>query len=306
MTSSPHRRGAALARFFELCGHHIIEGAGALWYDLRPHTFLSLPYQDVLSPNPADLNALIRANHALAVRFPSWTWEGVPGGLYVCSNQNYDLSALSRPQRAKVRKGLSQFEFRTVAEAELLAQGIELNRDTLQRQNRSDATLGDAGRWAKLVKAVFTCEAMTTFGAFQGTRLTAYVIGCQEDGWLHLLYKASRDEHLDLRPNYALDFWILQNAARDPRLVAVSNGFLSLSGGEGVREYKRRLGYEVVAHHTAIVLHPAMAAVLTTRPALRVASLLHRLSPSAWVPAALAVTLQAARVGRLHQVERRA
>ena len=62
--------GSALARFLELRGRRIVRGCGAVWYAIPDRFLMSLPYQAMLNPEPAELRQLIRETHTLRRPLP--------------------------------------------------------------------------------------------------------------------------------------------------------------------------------------------------------------------------------------------
>jgi hypothetical protein len=218
--------GQGLARFFELRGREIAEAAGALWYSVPGRIFMSLPYQLLPDPDLAEVRAMLRRTRALGVRYPSVRRHGFQSGLYVCRDKNYDLDAVEPGLRAKVTQGLENCEVRRATVDEMLQQGHQLNLDTMTRQNRFDPEFGEVSAWRRLVHALDACREIVPWGAFVGHRLAAYAITCQENGWLHILHRMSRQQDWQLRPNQALDFTIMNQLAVDDALETVCYGWL--------------------------------------------------------------------------------
>src|SRR5260370_33548506 len=81
--AGPHFPGSVLARFLELRGRRVVKACGALWYEVPGRFMMSLPYQTLLNPDPAELRAMLRESGAVGVRFPSTNWTGLESGLYV-------------------------------------------------------------------------------------------------------------------------------------------------------------------------------------------------------------------------------
>src|SRR5215471_6339098 len=129
MADAAHLRfpGSVMARFMELRGRRIVRACGAVWYAAPGRFLMSLPYQRMLNPDPAELKALIRDNAALGVRFPSTEWSGLESGLYVFKRRPYDIESVHSKQRPRVRKGMESFQVRPATKAQLLAQGRALN-----------------------------------------------------------------------------------------------------------------------------------------------------------------------------------
>jgi hypothetical protein len=258
-------QGAGLARFMELRGRRVIEACGVLWYGTDAHFYLSLPHQLRFGTDRGEIKRFLWKSSANGVRHPSLTSPGLPSGLYVYRDKQYDLSSLHRNFRAKVRRGLEQCEIRPMDEAELLRQGFTLNLETMQRQGRYDPEFGSGRQWRRLVEAIRRCPAITAMGAFNCGRLAAYAIVCREDGWLHILHRMSRNADLECCPNHVLDFTLTQEITRDPTLEAVSMGYASLVSTWGLHEYKTRLGYTLCAHNSVVQLHPAIEPLFKSR-----------------------------------------
>jgi hypothetical protein len=260
--------GSTLARFLELRGRRIVRACGALWYSVPGRFLMSVPYQQMLDPDPAELRRVIRDAGVCGARFPSQTWTGLESGLYVLRQRKYDIGSLHIKHRPRVKRGMQHFEVRPATKAELLEQGCVLNLSTMARQGRYDSEFGEARRWQTFVEAAFACPGVSFPAAFSGSRLAAYMVTCREQGWLHILHQMSRQEDLPDFPNHLLTYTITAQAAADTSLEAVCYGYVPLFAADGLHEYKLRFGYEMVPHRSAIQLHPMLKAVLD-RPLAR-------------------------------------
>jgi len=257
--------GAGLANFFSLRGRRITEACGVLWHSGPNRFLISLPYQQPLDPTPQEIQDLLRSSGAVGVRFPSQHWRGMAGGVYVYCGRNYDLKSVHIKHRPRVRKGQQIFEVRRVEEDDLRHQGLQLNRETMVRQGHYDPEFGEGLQWARFVRAMRDCPEIGAFGAFDGKRLSAYMITCREYGWLNILHQMSRQDDLKSFPNHALTFWITQAASEDPSLQGVSYGSVPLISIEGLHEYKLRFGYTVLPRTCVIALHPQLDFLLNNR-----------------------------------------
>ncbi len=262
--------GSVLARFLELRGRRIVKACGALWYTVPGRFLMSLPYQNMLDPDPAELRSMIRDAGACGARFPSQTWSGLESGLYLLRRRDYTLASLHAKHRPRVRHAMPHFEVRPAEKAQLLEQGCALNLSTMARQGRYDAEFGEPRRWQRFVEAAFACPGVSFPAVFSGSRLAAYMVACREQKWLHILHQMSRQEDLPNFPNHLLTFTVSAQAAADASLEAVCYGYVPLFAADGLHEYKLRFGYEMTPHCSAIQLHPMLKAVLD-RPVARAA-----------------------------------
>jgi hypothetical protein len=257
-----HFPGSALARFLELRGRRIVRACGAAWYTIPDWFLMSLPYQAMLNPEPAELRRLMQDSRVLGVRFPSARWTGLESGLYVMHRREYGLESVHPKHRPRVRRGMQTFHVKLATASELMAQGLALNLSTMARQERYDPEFGEKRRWETLVEAAFACSEVSFPAAFVGSRLAAYMITCREHGWLHILHQMSRQEDLPNFPNHVLTYTVTEQALRDDSLEAVCYGYVPLFAADGLHEYKLRFGYELIPHHSVIQLHPAFGPAL--------------------------------------------
>jgi hypothetical protein len=253
-----HFPGSVLARFLELRGRRIVKGCGATWYIGAGRFLMSLPYQAVFNPEPAELRKLIRDSGALGARFPSTSWNGLESGLYVLRHGEYDIESVDEKIRDRVDRGLDYFYMRPATKSQLLKQGWALNRSTMAREGRYDAEFGDRRRWETFVEAASACTEISFPAAFRGSQMAGYMVTCREQRWLHILHQVWRDDDLQNSPNHALTYTVTKQAAADPDLDAVCYGYVPLSGGASLHEHKLQLGYEMIPHRSAIQLHPAL------------------------------------------------
>ncbi len=255
--------GGNLVRFWELQGRPVFEMGGIWWGHSRGPFYTSLPFQLKLDLGPEEAADILRRARILGLSFPS-ARPGLPAGHYAIRPEGYDLSSVSRKQRLHVTRGLEACELRPLDPDELLRKGMALNRDTLSRQSREDATFLDPRRWKAFVAAVGQCPGVAIHGALVEGRLATYLISCRDGEWLHLIYKMSSTAEREHYPNHALDFSIIRDAAEDPGIRFIGNGMTSILPNEGLDRYKRQLGYQVEPHNLRIHFHPWLAPVLST------------------------------------------
>ena len=252
--------GANLAKFWELQGRPVLEWNGVWWGQHKGSFFRCLPFHRVVDLGPEEVRGFLRAS---SIRGLSFTTDrpGLPRGLYVIRPEGYDLRAVSRKQRNHVSHGLEACEFRQLDGGELEALGMPLNKDTLGRQSREDATFLDAARWKRFTGAVGRCPGMAIHGAFVDGKLATYLISCREGPWLYLIHKMSSTAFREHHPDHALDYSIIRDAAADPGIRFIANGATSVLPNEGLDRYKRQMGYQVEEHRLSVHLHPLLAPV---------------------------------------------
>src|SRR5690349_5875484 len=220
--------GSVLARFLEFRGRRIFEGCGALWYSVPGRFLMSLPYERVLNPEPEELRLLLQETRSAGARFPSLTWSGLNGGIYVLRRREYDVGKLHVKHRPRVRHGLQYFRVQPAERRDLIDQGRLLNLATMARQGRYDPEFGEQKRWERVIDAAFASPGVSFPAIFAGSRLAAYMVTCRETKWLHILHQMSRQEDLSHFPNHTLTYAVTAQASQDPSLDAVCYGYSPL------------------------------------------------------------------------------
>ncbi len=258
------KTGQGLAEFMEARGRRIVESGSALWHSTDGKMMISLPYHLALDPEPGEMEELLRRTGSLGVRYPSITRQGSPGGLYVCRDKEYSLKTVQSRLRSKVRRGLEQCEVRAVETAELLVQGLRLNRETMSRQGRYEPEFGEPESFARLVNAIEDSESVVAYGSFIDGVLGAYAVTYEEDGWFHILHQMSRIDCLEYYPNHALAFTLTEAALSKPEIVGMSYGLKSLVNTAGLHDFKLRMGFECLSQNMVCELHPMASGLLTS------------------------------------------
>ena len=210
---------------------------------------------------------MIREAGACGARFPSASWSGLAGGLYVMNAREYDIESVHAEERDQVLHSQERFNFRPATKAQMLSQGRALNLSAMHRHGRYDPEFGDPRQWETLVEAAFACSAISFPAVFAGPRLAAYMITCREHRWLHILHHMSPHEDRSDFPNHFLTYSVTKQAVDDESLDAVCYGYVPLSATGSLHNFKQCFGYELIPHRSAIQLHPVLDAVLNSRVA---------------------------------------
>jgi hypothetical protein len=127
----------------------------------------------------------------------------------------------------------------------------------MQRHGRIRAEFAEPAHWARFVRAVRDCSAVSVYGAFREGRLATYVLTCRDGAWLHGLVKMQRTEELEYHTSCALDAWVLAEAAQDPTIEGLVNAWV-LGADENLRQYKRSMGFEELPLRRVTQVHPAL------------------------------------------------
>ena len=125
-----------IAQFFSDIGYRVIATESCYWYNPQPFQFKSLPVHRFVDPSAAEIAQVMIKGPAFALRYPKTPDnEGPRGGMYVCSNREYDIQALSSQNaRSKTRRGLARCRIEQIEFPYLALHGYALTAETTMRQ----------------------------------------------------------------------------------------------------------------------------------------------------------------------------
>ncbi len=296
--ASPAPLGSNFAAFWERRGRRVFESNGVIWGHHKGPFYTCLPQHLRIDADPEELREVFQAGGVKGLRFPSAHRPGLSNGMYVLRPRSYTLKTVNQRQRSHVKHGLDACEIRPMGHEELATLGLDLNRDTLARQDRSDEDFLDPARWKRFAKAVGDTPAMSIHGAFVKGQLASYLVSCREGEWIHMIYGMSRTHLREFYPNHALDFIFITGLSEDPGIRYISNGCTSTLPNEGLDRFKRQMGYQISEQNLCIHFHPMLANLLTSRAVGAMASGLHSLLPKQESLAYRTRILEGARLSR--------
>jgi hypothetical protein len=257
-------KGMLYAEYMRRRGRAIFEGAGCYWYSVHQRMIMSIPYHEPMEPSSAELSGLLSSSKRIGARYLTRQGNGLAGGLYVRRKSPFDISSIHHKSRSPLRRALEKCVVREVDRAELLAQGMQCNLDSMTRQGRFDSEFGVGNNWRRVVDATYASTAVKVIGSFVDGTLAAYSITLTEDRWHHILHAFSAQKFLsEYFPNTALTFELTRAAMENPAVDQVSYGVAGLVNGAGLHQYKLRHGYEFAPYGYAFALHPAARFALT-------------------------------------------
>lgn len=256
------------AQFLGATGHRVLRAADTFWYDASPGFFLAVPSHRLLSPSADALRALWRHQPCAGVRFAA-PIEGAGKASYqiVCDDAAYDVDRLSANVRSKVRRGLRRCTVAPWGFADIAAQGLSADRDTLERQGRAVRLRGAA--WARYWAAAAAAPTMEGWGATVGGTLAAFLVTVRADDCVEFLLARSRTDCLDAYPNNALVFEVARHMLRERGVRQITFGLESLEAVDALDEFKFGMGFRCAPLRQRVVFHPLLRRVLAQPVARR-------------------------------------
>lgn len=245
------------AQFLRAMGHHVRHVSGIYWFNAHPHVYMSFPFDREIDPSTMDWREVFGGD-GWAARFPCDLSMGRHSYRIVADQNHYGLHSLSGKARNQTRRGLDQCDVRPVSFDELQDLGLQLNRETMVRQQRKiDADFDTY--WERYYASAAVADGAEAWGAFVEGRLAAYLIAFRMEGVAHILIVRSSSRFLKQYPNNALMFTYLSHTLAADDIREVSIGLESIQEGMGTLDhFKLGMGFRKKPTGQRIVLKPML------------------------------------------------
>jgi len=261
-----------MAEFFERLGHKIIRTPNALWYDVQPKVLLSLPYYKLVEPVEEEIAGLMHEHKLRALRFPTALKNfGFVSNLALNTKTDYDLADQHQKARNQTRRGLENCKVEQIDFDFLMDKGLELNRETAERQSR-EGQYANPDYWRKYCQAAKETAGVSSWAAFVEDKLASFLVAIEVDDWVEWVVHHSSTPLLKKYPNNALVYTAAQYFFRERGRKGICYGLGSLEQTLHLDHFKLRMGWELKPIKQRIVFSKAMRCLFSVaqEPALRV------------------------------------
>jgi hypothetical protein len=245
-----------MAAFFRSLGHKTVQTKSCFWYSPERFLFKNLPVHRALAPSQPEVAKVLLKGAALALRYPSDPGEQEPnGGIYVCTDRNYDFPSLTANARSHTRRGLARCKVEQVDFAYLAEHGLQLIEETNERQMGKRNITSDA-YWKKYCENAKSLDGMEGWGAFIEGRLAAFIVGMHVGDCYFIHLQKSASDLLKHYSNNALLFTVMKSTMARPEVGWISNGQIALAAREGLYHFKTSMGFKIHPFKEQVVFNP--------------------------------------------------
>lgn len=249
-------QASELAQFFRSIGNRIIRTESCYWYNPKPFLFKSLPIHRFVDPSPTELAQVMIKGPAFAMRYPKTADKPGPrGGMYVCSNRDYDFPALSQNVRSRTRRGLARCRIEQIDFDYLAQHGHALTTETTFRQ-MGTAPSATEEEWKLFCANASRSKDFEAWGAFVEDRLATFIVAMLVEDCYYIHLQKSASDLLKYYPNNALLFTVMKTKLACPEVGYISHGPKALAVGKGLDYFKTSMGFELQPYADHVVFNP--------------------------------------------------
>jgi len=192
-------------------GYHTIRTASSYWANFGPRVYQAFPYHWVIRPSEGELREVLYKNKAIGLRYSTPLEEkcGCVSYHAIYDKATYHLNDLGKWSRKNIRRGLKNCTVTPITFEQLDQEGWELQKDTLERQNRHFKRPRDF--WHRICSAASGLNGFKAWGAWTQGRLAASVITYKFSDCGYMLYQQCHRDFLAAHVNNALSFEVTRN-----------------------------------------------------------------------------------------------
>jgi hypothetical protein len=177
---------------------------------------------------------------------------------YILRTDSYEIDDFRKKTRTTIRKSLSTCVFKKPSLDDLLNEGLEINRQTLKLQKRSDKFLTDPKLWEKYISLFYNNHDSTIMGAYFEDKMIGYAIAYELEGkhYFHL-------QHIDRNyatyyPMSGLMYVVINQLIKEKGAIEISDGIESFDPMPTLNQFKTYMRFERVPINRVYVLHPML------------------------------------------------
>lgn len=181
---------------------------------------------------------------------------------FILNTSKYDIEMFSRKTRNRVNKSLHNCSFKRPPLEDLVNFGLNINRQTLDRQHRKDATLTNLKHWSKYIASLYAYDEIIILGAYYSGRMVGYIITADLEGDLNIIHAfIDRQDSEITSPMMGLIYTLCRQLIEINGSCRISYGLDSLDPEPELNRFKRNMLFKQIPSTRVYVLNPILLIV---------------------------------------------
>jgi hypothetical protein len=256
-------------------GHQVFRTSSTYWYDAGPRVFQAFPYHWLISPSQEEIDGLLKTHGIASVRYSTLLNSSVGKVSYhIILHNPYGMNMLKSQSRNGVKRGLSRCRIEQISFERLARDGWNLQRDTLDRQNRLRSMT--QVEWERICLSAADLPGFEAWAAIVDSELAAALIICQIDNTWCVPYALSHRKFLNDHVNNALFYSTSCNLLARDSVEGIFFTVQSLDAPPTVDDFKLRMGLIAKPVRQRVAFHPWLSPLATTTTHRLFSSLMQR------------------------------
>ncbi|MCU0558703.1 MAG: GNAT family N-acetyltransferase [Desulfobacterales bacterium] len=258
-------------------GHKTYRSPSSYWFDAGPRTYQAFPFHWVISPQPGELEEVLRQCRAIALRCstPIESAYGYPSYHVVQDDKDYHFHSMNKKTRQNIRNGLRRFQIEEISIREYADSSWRLQMDTVERQKRDEFV--SEREWRRRYMAADGLAGFYAWGAVGDGKIVATMFAFVSEKCCQFISTQCDRAYLKSKVNNALSFAATRDAFENKSAESVFYALQSLDAPDSVDEFKLRMGYKIKPVRQRVVIHPRLSLLANTYSYRCINALLKRL-----------------------------
>ena len=176
---------------------------------------------------------------------------------FVLDTNSYDINLFSRKTRNRINKSLSNCSFKKPCLEHLVSFGLEINRQTLNRQHRRDKILTSKKQWNTYISTLYSDNEIIFLGAYYKERMVGYLITFELEGEFNILHAfIDRQDSETTSPMMGLIYTLANQLIMKYGSVKISYGLDSFNAEPELCRFKRNMLFKPIPVTRVYVINP--------------------------------------------------
>ena len=178
---------------------------------------------------------------------------------YLLTTNNYDLEQFSKNSRKSIRRSLKVFTFRKPSLEDLLNEGFTINKQTCERQSRTDENLIDYNKWSDFVEAIHDSSGYTILGAYKENLMVGYLVVYKLEGIFNTAGAfIDRNHSIGASPMKGLLYTMMNTLIEKCGTVTISYGFHRFSRPTSLTIFKETMLFQKHSYAKGYIVNPLL------------------------------------------------
>lgn len=176
---------------------------------------------------------------------------------FVLSTNNYSLELFDKKVRNRIRKSMQNCTFKRPELADLLNEGLYINKNTCKRQHRDDKMLTNRDKWTKYISTLYANDQIFMLGAYYNNRMVGYIVAYELEDKINILHAYIDRKDADITsPMNGLIFNLVSLLIEKHGTVTISYGIESFEPLPELNRFKGNMLFEKIPATRLYLINP--------------------------------------------------
>ncbi len=238
-------------------GHQILRTDSISWIIREDKTSVSCPQEISIFPSKDNIKRLLKQG-IIVISFRTDLSEKNYFE-YIFQGTSYDLNDFDRKTRNRIKKGLNSCQVKSAALTDLLSEGLNINQQTTDRQEREESMLTNKLQWEKYISTLYNEEDVHIKGAYVDNLLIAYAIFIKIENKYYIYHPYMKREYSSFCPMNAIYFSFINEILMSEDDIQISAGLSSYIDKKDLDRFKTNMRFEKIPCSRVLVVSSKIA-----------------------------------------------